>query len=246
MLVATFWENTRRSDIFQAADENGQGLCRTYLAMSEFMLGQADRGLIDLVTNVTLVLSDIRTVLRVGLHVIFQLGSRLAVLVAIRAVQAHLKTTPRSIYVIIIDLLIFDCYYFSRVRSTHFCRKVGGLHLVHRSLVRHQVQLVSEIVFLANVARVRPVLYRMLTVHRPGHERGRRAHGARGFPVVPVEMTQNLQNRQRRCISTVMLRYVARSGNSPWCCDASVCACPTGTRCGTPRNRTGIGTVWND
>lgn len=53
--------------------------------MSEFVFGQADRGLIDLVANVALVLSDVRAVLRMGLHVVLQFRSRFAVLVAIRA-----------------------------------------------------------------------------------------------------------------------------------------------------------------
>jgi len=64
---------------------------------------------------------------------------------------------------------------------------------VHRPLVGHQVQFVSKIVFLAYVTSVRPVFRRMLTaVRRPGNVGGRRAHGIRRFPVVPVEVTQNL------------------------------------------------------
>lgn len=63
--------------------------------MSEFVFGQADRRLIDLVADVTLVLPDVRTVLRVGFHVVFQLRSRLAVLVAVRTVQTHLAKTSR-------------------------------------------------------------------------------------------------------------------------------------------------------
>lgn len=58
--------------------------------MCEFVFGQADCGLIDFVTNVALVLSDIRTVLRMRLHVVLQLCSRFAVFVAISAMQAHL------------------------------------------------------------------------------------------------------------------------------------------------------------
>jgi hypothetical protein len=78
--------------------------------MREFVFGQADRGLVDLVTNVTLVFSDVRTVLRMGFHMIFQLRSRFAVLVAIRAMQTHLKTAnyllfiysyPQSIYILL-------------------------------------------------------------------------------------------------------------------------------------------------
>jgi len=54
------------------------------------VFGQADGGLIDFVTNVALVFSDIRTVLRMRLHVVLQLCSRFTVFVAIRAMQAHL------------------------------------------------------------------------------------------------------------------------------------------------------------
>lgn len=65
-------------------------VCGLYLAVSEFVFGQADRGLIDLVADVTLVLPDVRTMLRVCFHVVFQLRSRFAVFVAVRTVQAHL------------------------------------------------------------------------------------------------------------------------------------------------------------
>lgn len=64
---------------------------------------------------------------------------------------------------------------------------------MHRPLVSHQVQFVSKIGFLAYIASVRPVFGRMLTaVRHPGNVRGRRAHGTRRFPVVPVEVTQDL------------------------------------------------------
>lgn len=58
--------------------------------MCEFVFGQADRRLIDLVANVALVFAGVRTVLRMGLHVVFQFRSRFAILVTVRAVQAHL------------------------------------------------------------------------------------------------------------------------------------------------------------
>jgi len=64
---------------------------------------------------------------------------------------------------------------------------------MHRSLMGHQVQFISKIVFFAYITSVRSVFRRMCTaVQRPGNVRGRRAHGTRRFPVVPIEVTQNL------------------------------------------------------
>lgn len=76
-------------------------MLRVYLAVSKFVFGQADRRLIDLVADVTLVLPDIRTVLRVCFHVVFQLRPRLAVLVAVRTVQAHLAGTSSQYYIVV-------------------------------------------------------------------------------------------------------------------------------------------------
>lgn len=56
-----------------------------YLAVSEFVFGQADRCLIDFIANVTLVFADVRTVLRMRFHVIFQFRSRFTIFVTISA-----------------------------------------------------------------------------------------------------------------------------------------------------------------